>query len=200
MIKSFVCPHCNVMITPEYTHIVVGNQAIPIGYNGHYIYRCTNPDCNKLIYAIWGSGKSAKIVDMYPKRIPQIDKSIPLTVASDFIEAAKCFDNECFKASASMCRRALQSSVFQKGANGRDLIDQIDDLYSKGIITSDLKDWAHEIRITGNTGAHPDKDGLKDVGQDEAREILDFMESYLNYVYTMPSKVAEKKAKRYSIP
>lgn len=31
--------------------------------------------------------------------------------------------------------------------------------------------------------AHPDKDGLEDVTKEDAKELIGFLEQYLNYVY-----------------
>jgi hypothetical protein len=42
-------------------------------------------------------------------------------------------------------------------------------------------------------GAHPDEDGLEEVTQEDANDLINFMEEYLNYVYIMPAKVAEKR-------
>ena len=122
--------------------------------------------------------------------------SVPSSVAEDYVEAIKCFDICANRASVVMCRRALQSSVIEKGAKKDRLVNQIDELYDSQIITKDIRDWAHEIRLTGNIGAHPDEDGLEDVTPENAEELLKFMEEYLNYVYIMPAKVAAKRARK----
>jgi hypothetical protein len=133
------------------------------------------------------------ILDQYPKRTPKLDEAIPSDVASDYIEAIKCYDVSAFKASVVMCRRALQTSVLDKGASKGNLNDQIDELCRKGIITEDIGNWSHEIRLTGNIGAHPD--GLENVTAQDAEDLIHFMEEYLNYVYIMPAKVAAKRAR-----
>lgn len=160
-------------------------------FDGHHILTCDK--CENAVLVVCDNNE---IVDQYPKRIPKLHKSIPSDVASDYVEAIKCFDVGANKASISMCRRALQTSVIEKGAKKDRLIDQIDELFDNDVITGDIKDWAHEIRLAGNIGAHPDKDGLNDVTAQDAKEMIDFMEEYLNYVYIMPSKVEEKRVKR----
>lgn len=153
--------------------------------------------CNELILFIYAKKNNQwELVDQYPKRIPKLHESIPDNVGRDYVEAIKCFDVGANKASVVMCRRALQNSIIEKGAKKDRLVDQIDELYQNQIITKDIKDWAHEIRLTGNIGAHPDEDGLEDVTQKDADELLKFMEEHLNYVYVMPSIVAEKRAKK----
>jgi len=150
---TILCPYCHVHST-----ITLRTYA-----DGFHIYQCDN--CSGLILFI---EKGREIIDQYPKRVPKIDTSVPSEVARDYVEAIKCFDVGANKGSVVMCRRALQSSVIERGAKKDRLVDQIDELHDKQIITKDIKDWAHEIRLTGNIGAHPDEDGLEDVTLDDA--------------------------------
>ncbi len=176
--ETILCPYCNV-------HSTISNRA---RYNQWSIYTCDH--CNLPLLVIRQVGE---IIDQYPKRTPKLDESIPQEVADDYIEAIKCFDSKADKASVIMCGRALQSSVIERGATNKRLMDQIDDLYANAIITRSIRDWAHEIRLSRNIGAHPDKDGLKDVTSKDAKEIIEFMEEYLNYVYIMPDRVQKKR-------
>jgi hypothetical protein len=94
-----------------------------------------------------------------------------------------------------MCGRAIQTSAIALGAQGDRLIDQIDNLFENGKITEALKDFAHIVRITRNVGAHPDKDGLKDVTRKDAEDIIEFTREFLHHVYVMPAKLEVRKPK-----
>jgi len=74
-----------------------------------------------------------------------------------------------------------------------DLIKQIDSLDS---LPKDIKDWAHQIRIFGNWGAHPDKDNLKKVDPNDVTEVHDFISKFFIYMFIMPEKVKLSRAKR----
>lgn len=117
-----------------------------------------------------------------------VDKQIPKGVRDDFVEAVKCKSVNSYKATVVMCRRALQASCHQFGAEGSKLIEQIDDLAKKGKITDALKGTAHDIRKLGNDGAHPDEDGLGDVIKEDAEDIVEFTRQYFEHVYVMPAK------------
>jgi hypothetical protein len=124
--------------------------------------------------------------------IKKFDGVIPDDVFSDFKEGVVCLKNKCPKAAASMFRRSLQSSLINKGADSSlDLIEQIKNVKN---LTDDIKDWAHNIRIFGNWGAHPQDDNLKDVSLELASEVKDFLEEFFNYVYLMPSRVAKARS------
>jgi len=65
----------------------------------------------------------------------------------------------------------------------------IKSLESDGLITGDLKDWAHIIREDGNESAHEEEP----VTREFAEEIISFTELFLLYVFTMPGMVKAKK-------
>jgi hypothetical protein len=138
----------------------------------------------------------AILVNVFPLGKPNdsVDPSVPAAVAEDFKEALRCEWVNAYKACVVMCRRAVQSSVIQLGAKGERLIDQIDDLLKNGKITQALKDFAHEIRLTGNEGAHPDKDALAEVSDKDASDMIEFTKQYLHHVYVMPAKLKARKS------
>lgn len=187
---TFKCPHCN----------AVSTHKIACGNGDHVLLICDN--CDKIVYVMLKhvpqehGGAVPAIADMYPKRTPKTDIAIPRNVADDYIEAVKCFDVGAHRASVVMCRRALQSSAIDRGAKKERLADQINELFQRGIITKELEDWSHEIRLSGNIGAHPNEDGLQDVVKDDTEEIIAFLEEFLNYVYIMPSRVSSRREKR----
>jgi hypothetical protein len=88
---------------------------------------------------------------------------------------------------------SVQQSAIELQAKGGRLIDQIDDLQKQGKITEALKDFAHEVRLTGNDGAHPDRDGLADVVEGDSKLIMEFTQEYLHHVYVMPAKLAARR-------
>src|SRR5712664_1435157 len=95
-----------------------------------------------------------------------------------------------------MCRRAIQGACIDKKMKDDKLQIQIDEMASKGLITDPLKQWAHEVRLGGNDGAHPDKDNLKDMTQQDADEIIEFTGQFLHHVYVMPAALTARQVAR----
>jgi hypothetical protein len=118
-------------------------------------------------------------------------------VAADFSEALRCQWVKAFKSCVVMCARAIQGSAMALGAKKKRLTEQIDELFSQGKITEALKEFAHEVRVTRNLGAHPDNDGLEEVTEQDAKDIADCTREYLHHVYVMPAKL---KARRIPTP
>lgn len=98
-----------------------------------------------------------------------IPPDIPEDIFLALLEASKCLDIEASKASVIMTRRALQKGVLEKGAEGKNLFDQIDDLKEKGKLSNDVASLAHGVRFLGNYGAHPDETLLNEITLDDAR-------------------------------
>ncbi len=130
------------------------------------------------------------VEDYYPKHSYIAHTAVPKEIAKDFIESNRCYDNQAYNASVAMSRRAIQKICKSRGATKKKLDEQIDE-----VIPPDLKNFAHEIRLWGNLGAHPD-DVIEDVSKDDAREMIDFVEHLFEYLYTMPFKQKESLDRR----
>lgn len=200
--KVLECPYCATTAVFELQHQTTDPYTAKPRGDEHYaaLYRCTNDKCQRIVYFRTGTLNDGgnlgpdpnKVVDQYPRREIRVEGGVPEgDIASDFTEAQKCYDIGAARPSAAMCRRSLQAAALHLGASPtKRLQHQIDELD----ITKDLKDWAHQVRIIGNAGAHPDKDGLEDVTLDDALEAIHFAEEFYNYVFVMPERVRKRQA------
>lgn len=185
-----VCPRCSI---PS-LHILVAGPFVKAGegeQESNVLVQCQN--CRAVIYVVGKRDPRTNRYE-YKESFPLddaeslVDKQIPKGVREDFVEALKGKSVSAYKATVVMCRRALQASCQQFGAEGTKLIEQIDDLAAKGRITGALRQMAHDIRKLGNDGAHPDEDGLGDVIKEDAEDIIEFTRQYFEHVYVMPAK------------
>jgi hypothetical protein len=119
---------------------------------------------------------------------PTYPEEVPKEVQEDAIEAHRCFSVGAWRATAAMARRAIQGSALDKQAPpNKKLIEQIDWLENQRLIPPLMNEVAHKIRTVGNVGAHPDKDGLHDVDDAEAKRMLMFLGDFIRYVYELPA-------------
>jgi hypothetical protein len=201
-----LCPHCGAKV-----HIVKlwsDHHTFKNGDTEFYVvFRCK--PCKKLVLKTFFfkqnqySGKTDLEAKGWDEKFPislddelsKVDSEhIPEDVLSDYQEALKCKSIGANKASCSMFRRALQNALVNLGADTKlDLIAQINSLSR---LPEDIKDWAHQIRIFGNWGAHPDEDKLKDVEPGDVDEVHDFISKFFIFMFIMPNKVAASRAKR----
>jgi len=215
--NSFICPHCDTksqfnLIFPDLNNedkerFISDLKIASYDFNNelsytYMIWQCQV--CKKLVFRAneYHKYRGSKIIGQFTSDIrmdTNFQDSVPEEILQDFETALKCFEFDEYRPAAAMCRRSLQASLIEQGANSnKKLVEQIDELNQAkpDRFTNDIKDWAHNIRIFGNWGSHPDKDGLKDVNRDIAKEIIDFTKSYFHYVYIMPKKVANARLKQ----
>ena len=150
--NSIHCPNCrkNTALTDRKSYQWPKNKLKAVIYS---IAECNSCDFFVLVKRVDGA-----IHKIYPNPLPDpVHEKTPEFLKRDVGEAKKCFAVGSYRATSVMARRALQSCCFDKGAPDKKLKEQIDWLLSQQIITKDLKDWADEVRFTGNDAAHPPK-------------------------------------------
>lgn len=80
-----------------------------------------------------------------------------------------------------LARRAVQAACKDRNAAGHNLVDQINDLATQGIISGHVLALAHSARWIGNDGAHP---GEEAVTEEDAREAVNVMRLLLSLYET----------------
>jgi len=111
---------------------------------------------------------------------------IPDVCRKALIEAKLCLTVHAWNAAAAMARRSLQAACKERGCTGRNLVDQIDDLATKGLVTAGQRETVHMARVIGNYGAHPD-DALE-IDQEEAEGVVELCEDILHNLYVIPAR------------
>lgn len=156
-------------------------------------------ECNSCPFFFLVKREANRIQQIYPQTLPKsIHEKTPEFLKKDLEEANICFAVNSYRATGVMARRALQLCCIDKGAPDKKLQDQIDWLLDQQIITKELKEWAHEVRLTGNDAAHPSKDISKDeaVTREDADDILILLEQLINVLYITPALAKEKRQRR----
>ena len=197
---SGFCPHCGSQsyFHPVATHIERTGGNPPV--KGVSAAKCQS--CKNFVLVIGyrhTDDAPFNLSQVYPLGRPNDTVAAEIVeaaqgVAEDFAEALRCQWIKSYKGCVVMCARAVQGSAIGLGATKKRLTDQIDELFALGKITQALKDFAHEVRVTRNLGAHPDKDGLEDVAEQDANDIVEFTREYLHHVYVMPAKLKARRA------
>jgi hypothetical protein len=123
---------------------------------------------------------------------------IPDTIKSDLKEAMRCLWVRAYNATAEMCRRALESSCIELGAEPDVVLSEmIDWVHAQGKITNSLRDMAHKIKLGGNRAAHPSD---RILSEEDANAVVDFTLEYFQHVYVTPARMArhnfDKPAKK----
>ncbi len=114
---------------------------------------------------------------------------LPDAVQEDFREALTCYSHLCFNAFAAMCRRCIQSTSQELGAEGSNKVqNQLKDLKSMGVIDDGDFDQLKQIILTGHDGAHPH---LPKLSRERADVLLELMKDVLYQLFVRKAKIQE---------
>jgi len=163
-------------------------------------YKCAN--CAGYIMVFWtNNGEDHHGLHAYrtvPIALHGIDdppEYWPDKVKKHWTQAHKSMTTESWDAAVVMARSTLHAAVQNKGGVGRDLFTQVEDLANKGLLPPLMKEWATEIRLLGKVSAHPEEEE-KEVVDIDARDIIQFMDYFLEYVYDFPKQIHEYRERR----
>ncbi|MBI4295744.1 MAG: DUF4145 domain-containing protein [Chloroflexi bacterium] len=115
---------------------------------------------------------------------------VPERIKVQFDEASLCLAVGANAACTAMCQVALESLWRDQQAKG------IDDLVDKGILAPALRDRAHEIRLWAGAVKH---ELSGEVAQEDAEELLSYLEAILDAVYVQPKRLNALREKRKQI-
>lgn len=196
MALSIHCPYCHQKTAP-----LIAKTTYPSEYGGLASTDATylSPKKDKWWMGICNGCQEVVLVKnngqlVLPHPLPTpTDANIPEPMRSDLNEAKQCFAVRCFRATATMARRAIQQACIDKGASGQNLVEQIKDLTTKGVITKDVEEWATVVRWVGNDGAHPEKEN---VGEEDAKDCIELVEQFLHVTYVTPALAKARRTAR----
>jgi len=156
----------------------------------HYIFlRC--PKCYEP-FLVHEDNYQGETKVLYPQTL-KISKSLPLPIQKAFTEAQSCFRSKAYTASAIMCRKTIEGICAVHNTNSRNLMTALKKLKEMGIIEQRLHEWADQLRIAGNEAAH---DVDINVSLEDARDVLEFTNALLEYVFTFRERFDSFKKRR----
>ena len=126
-----------------------------------------------------------------------LDPAIPSTIREAFSEGLRALGARAPRAAAVMFRRTLEAIVEDRGSPAakeelkKNLAAGLKQMVVDGSLDSSLGEWASEIRLVGNAGAHFDP--LDTVDQEEADALAEILRRLLEYVYEMPARIRRSR-------
>ncbi|MCJ8352721.1 DUF4145 domain-containing protein [Novacetimonas hansenii] len=175
---------------------------------------CKNPDCLKMVVfnifqctephesgPLHFSGSSWHIWKTAPaSKKAQASKLLPTDVRQCMLDAEQTLIADVApRIARSTFRTALDVATNEvlrqnPGCLGekipKNLSSRIDMLAKAGLLTTDLKDWAHGVRGITNEDVHT----VEPVRKEEAQEIADITRLILTYLFELPERVKLAKA------
>lgn len=133
-----------------------------------------------------------ELVEVWPKPpMPAAPSSLPASVERAFIQAEKNLAMpDCEEAAATMYRRSLDLGLKECFPEEKGTLDaKLKRLVKEKKLPEAVGDWAHEVRVIGNDGAH-DLDG---VSREDLLDARNFIDTVLKYLFTLPAQITARK-------
>jgi hypothetical protein len=133
-----------------------------------------------------------------PPGVADLDAFIPEEIADAYREGIRAMWAQAPRAAAVMFRRTLEAIVKTSGspaaqaaANQKNLASGLTVMADEGALDRNLADWANEIRVVANSGAHFDL--VDDVTSEEAENLSRLIRELLRYLYEMPARITRTR-------
>ena len=130
---------------------------------------------------------------LYPSESKLLPDALPAPVKTAYDQASQCLHASLFEPCVLMSRKCLEAVCRMLKVKGRNLHSCLVNLHKDGHVDSRIIKWAHQIRLVGNEAAH-DMDAL--VTREDARDVLDFTEAILIYVFSLTRRFESFLARR----
>jgi DNA-directed RNA polymerase subunit RPC12/RpoP len=196
------CPHCGV-------HSNISAVSIP---RHEYLKRFRLPEvgiayrcdaCNSPIFLKFrvehNTGGSTIFIQPEYTEIERPQETfeyqyLPEPIAADFREALTCYSAGCLNAFGAMCRRCVQSTSADLGAEGKSrVLNQLQDLKDMAAIDDETFEILNQVIIAGHDGAHPN---LPRLSEKRAGILLELMKDVLYQLYIRAAKIREAMESR----
>ena len=133
----------------------------------------------------WDSSEWDDLVRVWPNPVRPLSEAIPVALRTEQAEARKCFDAKAYTATVVMVRRTLEGICDHQGIKEKVLQKSLLKLKENDLIDRRLFEWASELRVLGNEGAHYTG---RLVSREDAADAVDFSEAMLDYMYVLTAK------------
>lgn len=182
------CPHCNVdrptlsLLQPFETW---DNSRTVRRYWG--VYNCSR--CGGVVAAA-SSHQQGEVAEIYPAPI-RADEDLP-TKARAYLEQA-IVSMHAPAGAVMLAASAIDAMLKSKGLTEGSLYARIDKAATTHLITPEMAQWAHAIRLEANDQRHADSNADLPFPED-ARRSLDFAIALGQFLFTLPARVARGRA------
>jgi len=128
---------------------------------------------------------SAPIMEMWPKA---------KTIAPELPERAKEYLSQAVASihapagAIILAASAIDAMLKDKGHTAGSLNKRIDDARDAHLITPDMAQWAHDVRLDANDQRHADDNAPLPTSED-AQRVIEFTQALAQFLYVLPAMV-----------
>jgi Domain of unknown function (DUF4145) len=126
-----------------------------------------------------------EVLEFYPK-LETVDTAIPEPARSFLQQAIDSLHAPA--GSIMLCASAVDAMFKVKGLTEGSLYFRIDQAAADHLITAEMAQWAHEVRLDANAQRHADE-AAPLPSADDAKRAVDFVSALGEFLFVLPSRV-----------
>lgn len=181
------CPHCGVSnpgMPVKYHLTTTGTNGVSRLWKFYACTRCGGTVCASA-KADGSDVEKLPVLDHFPKTY-SINKAIKGRAFDYLQQAMQCLHapSGAILLASSSVDAMLKHHKYTEGS----FHDRIEEAAKDHLITEDMKDWAHTVRLEGNIERHADNTAPLPTEED-AKRTLDFALALGEYLYVLPERV-----------
>jgi hypothetical protein len=134
---------------------------------------------------------------LYPPHDRHIGYYLPDVVRASYEEAVACENSKTWIACAVMVGRTLEAICVEYDPATKTMFATLKSMLANGVISQELYDWANELRVIRNYGAHATSQSIT---RQDAMEALDFLQAILEIMYELRPKFKKMQDRRKKTP
>jgi hypothetical protein len=131
--------------------------------------------------AKWGYPVS----EMYPSPL-SIDEAVPEPAREYLNQAARSLSNPA--GCVMLCASAVDAMLKAKSYKSGSLYTRIGKALEDHLITAEMAQWAHEVRLDANEPRHADEESPLPTDK-QAKKCIDFAMALAQFLFVLPSRV-----------
>ena len=158
----------------------------------HFTGKCSKCRRHILFYgngAKGGDGTKLEVVQMWPS-LPSASEDLPVN-ARRFLQQA-LESKHAPDGAIMLAASAIDAMLKEKGYKTGSLYSRIESAANKGVLTPEMRDWAHEIRLSANEPRHADDD-FNGATAEDADQVIEFANALGEYLFVLPTRVQKWK-------
>jgi len=182
------CPHCGIS-APSLNQLSV-HQPAPRkgGQNAVWtVYGCAW--CGGVVMTRSNTANHQVVAKMWPD-FPSAPDELPQR-ARDFLNQAMA-SSHAPAGAVVLCASAVDAMLKAKGYKEGKLYARISEARRDNLITQEMADWAHEVRLDANDQRHADEEAPLPNEADAAKSVL-FTKALGEFLYVLPARVARER-------
>jgi hypothetical protein len=158
-------------------------------------YECSV--CEKLVLASTASGSTSKEptglrVDLLLPSVQSVPEHMPDRAANYLRQALESLAAP--DGAVMLAGSAVDAMLKEQGLTTGTVYDRITNAVETGILTKDMGEWAHEVRLGSNRPRHADADDPH-ADREDAQRSVEFARMLGHILFTLPFNVEAGKAK-----